>query len=209
MGEQLRACCTDHCPVQLMQSMKQTACVTDHCTAHCTLTMAACTVSRCRRPVVAPCRAAVCMSFGVAARLCMLPRWNSECLRRHPDVPVAAVVGSLHACLGEQVVISSRVQTHVSSYRFYGRDVGAPVASVTLIAVHTGHGVGASAHTRCSACGAIAQPAPGVLQAAGLSRFRVKGSAPLPVNNPGKIVKPSIKALLLQALTRHSAVSEL
>jgi acyl-coenzyme A synthetase/AMP-(fatty) acid ligase len=48
----------------------------------------------------------------------------------------------------------------------------------------------------------------------GLSRFKVPGviccqTAPLPVNNSGKIVKHEVKALLSDALRRHGAVSRL
>ena len=48
----------------------------------------------------------------------------------------------------------------------------------------------------------------------GLSRFKVPGiiccqTAPLPVNNSGKVVKHEVKALLSEGLRRHSAVSKL
>lgn len=48
----------------------------------------------------------------------------------------------------------------------------------------------------------------------GLSSFKVPGviccqTAPLPVNNSGKIVKRGVKALLVETLRRHSAVSKL
>ena len=76
-----------------------------------------------------------------------------QCRPRHPDVPAAAVVGSLHARLGEQVVISSRVLSHVSSHELYGRDVGAPEASATLISVHIGHGACASVQPACRVLG--------------------------------------------------------
>lgn len=96
------------------------------------------------------------------------------CLQRHPDVLAAAVVGLPHARLGEQVGMSSGVMSsYVFLHGLYGGEVGLQIAK-TCMCTHTGHGAGASARAGCSVHSAVAERAPGILQAA--RPLQVQGS---------------------------------
>ena len=103
---------------------------------------------------------------------------------------------------------------HMSSYTLYGGEVG-PQQLMEHVCAHTQ--VAALVQARVQGARSATQwqsELQAFCRQRGLSRFKVPGviccqTAPLPVNNSGKIVKPEVKALLSQALTRQSAVSKL
>ena len=160
------------------------------------------------------CWAAAQMSSGPAARLCMLRRWNIAC----SSTPIYwqrlwwGCRTPTSANRWGRALVSCH---HMFSYTLYGGEVGPQTADGTRMCTHTGHGAGASARAGC--CRSATQwqsELQAFCRQRGLSRFKVPGhiwcqTAPLPVNNSGKIVKPEVKALLSQALMRHSAVSKL